>query len=374
MLRDIEAQMYTLKTVWFYVARQFFLWFIVAFFGLLSIVAIIDAVELLSRTSGNSDVGFGTVISMTFLRLPFLSQELAAFSVLFGSIMTFVRLTRSHELVVVRAAGISVWQFLLPALLVAGVIGVTEITLLNPFSSFSLAKYEEMKADKLTGRSSLLALSPGGSLWLRQVDDANNQAVIYADRVDTDILELHQVEITLLNPDNKFIGRIDAETARLEPGAWLLGNAWIAYSGAIPEFLDQHRLPTDLTLDKIHESFASPETISFWDLPKFISTLEATGFSGLAHRLQWHALLAEPFLLLSMVLIAATVSLRFTRQGGVAILVISGIAAGFGLFILTEIIHALGMGATLPIALAAWTPAGVSLMLGVSMLLHLEDG
>ena len=248
------------------------------------------------------------------------------------------------------------------------------MTVLNPISAFALAEYEKLEGEYLTGRSSLLTLSTGGSLWLRQIDDKGDQAVIYAKKVNPTILELTRVEVTLLDAANKFSGRIDAERAVLGSGAWELKNAWFALPNVTPVFHERYDLATDLTLEKIHESFASPETVSFWELPKFIGALEATGFSALGHRLQWNALLAEPFLLLAMVLIAATVSLRFTRHGGIMVLVASGITAGFGVFIFTEIIHALGLGATLPIALAAWTPAGVALMLGVSMLLHLEDG
>ena len=49
---------------------------------------------------------------------------------------------------------------------------------------------------------------------------------------------------------------------------------------------------------------------------------------------------------------------------------ISAIAAGFSVFIFTEIIHALGLGATLPVMLAAWAPAGITLLIGTSLLLH----
>ncbi len=365
--------MLTLRTIWIYVGKQFLLWFIIAFLGLLVLVGFIDAIELLRRAAGR-DVGIGTVFSMSLLRLPFLSQELAAFSVLFGSIMTFIRLTRRHELVIFRSAGISVWQFLMPALFLAGAIGAAKVTIINPISAFTLAMYEEMEGEHLTNNSSLLELSTGGSLWLRQVGQQGEQAVIYASAVNPDRLVLDRVEVTLLSSENKFEGRIDAARARLGNGAWILFDAWLAMANTVPEFHDQYSLPTDLTPEKIQESFASPDTVSFWELSAFISALEATGFSALGHRLQWNALLAEPFLLLAMVLIAATVSLRFTRHGGVMILAGSGIAAGFSVFVFTEIIHALGLGATLPITLAAWTPAGVTLMLGVSMLLHLEDG
>ena len=75
-----------------------------------------------------------------------------------------------------------------------------------------------------------------------------------------------------------------------------------------------------------------------------------------------------------MVLIAATFSLRLTRRGGTVLLGIAGVLTGFLLFVLSNLVQALGLGASLPAALAAWTPAGVSLLLGAAMLLHLEDG
>ena len=81
-----------------------------------------------------------------------------------------------------------------------------------------------------------------------------------------------------------------------------------------------------------------------------------------------------PLLLCAMVLIAATFSLRPTRRGGTAYMVLGGVIAGFLLFFISDIVFALGLSATIPAILAAWTPAGVSSMLGAAMLLHLEDG
>jgi len=44
------------------------------------------------------------------------------------------------------------------------------------------------------------------------------------------------------------------------------------------------------------------------------------------------------------------------------------------LYFLTDVVFALGLSSTIPVALAAWTPFGISTLLGVTLLLHLEDG
>ena len=129
-----------------------------------------------------------------------------------------------------------------------------------------------------------------------------------------------------------------------------------------------------MTINQIQESFAPPETMSFWNLPGFIKTLEAAGFSAIKHRIHWHSILAIPMLLCAMVLIAATFSLRLTRRGGTGLLVVGGLFAGFFLFFMTDVVLALGMSGSIPVILAAWAPAGVFTLLGLAMLLHLEDG
>ena len=90
--------------------------------------------------------------------------------------------------------------------------------------------------------------------------------------------------------------------------------------------------------------------------------------------MHWHGLLALPVLLCAMVLIAATFSLRQTRRGGTVYLVIGGVISGFLLYFMSNVVYALGLSASVPVVLAAWSPAGVSTFLGVSLLLHLEDG
>ena len=357
-----------------YILKQFLLWFAIMFAGILVVIGLIDAVELLRRGSGREDATASIITSMALLRAPFLAQETVPFAVMFAGIFTFLKLTRHHELVVVRAAGVSVWQFLTPAIMASIFIGIFNITVVNPVSAIMLTQFEELEGRYFTGRSSLLAVSSQG-IWLRQVSSEDaGQTVVHASRVQPDSLVLEDVIVFEFDADDKFAGRIDAESAHLADSIWKFSKAWLTRPGRAGSFVETHELATDLTTEKIQESFASPDTVAFWNLPRFIRVLEQTGFSPVAHRLQFHALLAEPLLLAAMVLIAAVFSLRLTRRGGTAILVGAGVLASFLLFLLTNVFQALGLGASVPVVLAAWTPAGVCLMAGLAMLLHLEDG
>ncbi len=354
-----------------YVARQYTTWFLAYFAGLVGIILLVSTVDLLDRLA-TKDASLGIVIRMVILKLPYLSQEVMPFTVLFAGLSCFWKLTRTHELVITRAAGISVWQVLLPVLGVAMLVGILTVSLLNPLASILLGRFEQMEAKYIRNQASTLAVSSTG-VWLRQAD-ATGQSVINARRATPEPLVLHDVIVFQFEDQDRFVGRIDAARAVLEPGRWVLFDAWQTRPGSRAEFAERVEVPSSLTREKILDSFAPPETISFWSLPGFIKVLTKAGFSAVRHKLQFHRLLATPVLLIAMVLLAATFSLRPQRRGRVALVILSGVLAGFLLYFLSNFVFALGLSARIPVVLAAWTPAGVSMMLGVATLLHLEDG
>ena len=76
----------------------------------------------------------------------------------------------------------------------------------------------------------------------------------------------------------------------------------------------------------------------------------------------------------AMVLLAASVSLRLFRFGGVQKMVLSGVAAGFLLYVLSKVTDDLSKAELMyPIA-AAWLPVFVGGLAGFLVLLHQEDG
>ena len=362
------------STLSLYIGRQFALGIAIVFLVFVATIFIFDAVELLRRGSGvNKEFAtVGLMLQMALLRIPFMAQKVLPFAALVGGLWTFTRMTRTHELVVARSAGVSVWQFLVPVLALALILGAFTVTVFNPMAAAMVSRYEQMDAKYLGGKSSLLALSQTG-IWLRQGDN-ETQSVVHARRISQEDVTLHDVIIFTFREDDQFVNRIDAEEAVLSEGTWSLRGAVITGPDQRAVFHDTYQLPTSLTFDQIEDSFAPPETLSFWALPGFIKVLEASGFSAVAHRLHWHSLMAGPLLLCAMVLIAATFSLRFRRRGGVWILVAAAVMTGFMLYFLSDLVLALGLSGNIPVVLAAWTPAGIFALIGIASLFHLEDG
>ena len=358
-------------TLSIYISRQFVIRLGVVF-GLFVVTAFVfDTVELLRRGSGKEAASFTLLIEMAVLRVPFMAQKVLPFAALVGAILCLTRLTRTQELVVARAAGVSVWQFLLPVLAITLVIGAFVVTAFNPFASAMVSRFEQMEARYLQGKSSLLALSDAG-IWLRQSNGVTTD-VVHARRIIRETLTLQDVVIFRFKGDDSFVQRIDASEATLGLDNWELSNGVITGPNLAERFT-RYQVSTELTLEQIENSFAPPETLSFWALPGFIRVLEESGFSAVRHRLYWHATMATPLLLCAMVLVGATFSLRLTRRGGIWLLVLAGVLSGFLLYFLSDLVLALGLSGKIPAWLAAWAPAGIFSLLGVASLFHLEDG
>jgi len=359
-----------------YLARHVLLSFLTALGIIFSVVFILELLNVMKETSSSQSIGFPVIMQLTILKIPATLEQVSHFAVLIGGMISLVKLTKTSELIIARASGVSVWQFLLPGIVSIYLVGVFFTTVFNPISAAMLSRYEQLEARKIKGKTSTLSVSPSG-LWLKQINTENpekSEEIIHALRISQRDMLLYDVIVFMFDANGNFTKRVDAETAKLDGNKWIFKNLLITSPSSSSERMDMAELPTTFSLEQIQGSFASPDTLSFWKLGSFISTLESTGFSAIPHRMHWHWILSRSFMFCGMLLIAAVFSLRLIRGRSMGILVTCGILSGFVIYFLSNVIYALGLSGTLPVFLAAWAPAIITNFIGISALLHFEDG
>lgn len=355
-----------------YLIKNYLVNFLMILLGLLAVIYLFDTVELLRRASNREDVLITTILAMGLFKLPQVGQMIFPFAILFSGMLTFWQLTRRHELVIVRSAGLSVWQFITPILLTVFMIGVLKIALINPLGALMIGKYENLEADHLKNSNSLISLSDQG-LWLRQKND-EGMAILHAENIKMPDWELRDVLVFFFDNENSFLRRIDAKTSTLDTGVWTFNETVINALNELPEKSDFVTLATDLTIGELESSFAAPETVSVWKMPNYIKILEETGFNAISLKIYFQQLLSQPLLFMAMILLAASVSLRPPRLRGTATLIMSGVIIGFVVFFASSFLQALGSSQQIPVIAAAWFPAIITFVLGISALMALEDG
>lgn len=355
-----------------YLAVQFIAAVAAALALILILVFIFDILAMSQRFGPKEGVTFATILSMSALRMPNLIEDTIPIATLFGATWCFSALSRSSELIVARAAGISAWQFLAPALALGFIGGIVLITAYDPLAAAMIEREEGLESKYLHSKTSLLDISSTG-LWLRQVDQGE-PAIINAQKVSDHGTHLEDVVIYMTTTQDRFVGIVTAKLATLEPGRWLLEGGVIRRVGAENQPVPIAEFGTELTRSQIQDSFASPQTMSFWQLPRFIKLAEQAGFSAIRHRLHYYSMLATPLLLCAMVLLAAVFALRVQRGRGLGFLAVGAVLTGFTLYTATSFSNALAIGGVVPVTLAAWAPAATATLLGVAFILHFEDG
>lgn len=359
------------RTLSRYFGLRFFGAVVAIFLGLLFLVAMVDFIEMMRRTSDMKDVSAVLVAKISLYRVPYLTERVLPFTVMTAAMFCYLSLSRRLELVVARSAGVSAWQFVRPAVVIALLIGTATTTLYNPLSASLREQSARLEAELFRKTRSLHDV--GSGFWVRQRSD-EGQAVINAKSSSQQGIQLAGVTVFRFDDSDRFRQRIEAKSALLHDGYWRLEGARLYSVEGPPTDHETYDLRTNLTLTQVRESFATPDTVPFWQLLAYIRLAENAGLAAAGYRVQYYQLLAQPFYLAAMVILAASVSLRSFRFGGVQRMVLGGVLVGFLLYVLSKVIGDLSKAGLLSPVVAAGLPPLAGGLTGLMMLLHQEDG
>ena len=183
------------------------------------LLVLVDYIEMVRKTSGLASASAITVAETSLFRVPQLLEKMMPFCILIGAMTCYLALSRRLELVVARAAGVSAWQFIAPALASAIVLGILATAAYNPMSANLRELSKRMEAE-------LFGSAPGGGIqdasgfWINQVN-SDGQSIINAARSEQQGVRLTGLTVFRFDTDLQFKERIEAREATLEDGRWL---------------------------------------------------------------------------------------------------------------------------------------------------------
>lgn len=365
------------KTMGVYLAAHFLRTTLGIFLLFLFLIIAVDFIEFSRRASSVEDVLVGEISQVVFFRAPSIAENILPFTVMFGASITLIVLNRRLELVVARASGVSVWQFLLPVGLAAVLVGLFSSFVYNPLAI-------QGKIHSSAVESQIFARGKSGSdwgargFWLR-VNQTEGEAVIRAQIAQDAGARLTQVIIYRFDLRGNMAERIDAATASFVESD-SLGNHYVltdltsTLPGSESVKKDKAILPVSISKSELQANQTTADSISIWSLSEHARRVEQAGKNTLSFATRFQELLAVPLLFVAMVLLASTVSLRFARFGVNAKAILTGVLVGFVLYVITKLLVTFGSNGLVPPFMAAWSSAIVASLLCITVLLHQEDG
>ena len=359
-----------------YVTRQVLANFFMVFFAIVGIIMMFDMVESLRKISGRDDVTLWFAVQLAVTRISRNIEVVVPFVVMVAAMITFWKLSKNNEFVIIRTAGVSIFGFLKPLTIAVFLLGIANITILNPISS-KLFEWHEILDYRFDTRNPNAMLFSSKGLWIREAVQDDKILLIQAKTLrqeDDDVVWMRDVSITELNQNSQIQKSYVAYFATLDGNIFHLKDVKVLIGGKPVEEMSDYAYETTIDIQRIRENFIEPEAISFWQLPDTIHFYEKAGFSARQHWMRFLNLLATPFLLVGMLMLAAVFMLQNTLRGSAVMWrVVISIATGFSFYFLSHVVFAFGLNGYIPIWLAAFAPTIIILLVSSSLLVHTDE-
>ena len=307
------------------------------------------------------NAGVADMVSYYVYKTPLIIFQSMPIAVLIAIVFAFGSLVRYNELTAMKANGISIYQAIWPALLVS--LGLSVATF---FFNEHIVPYTNKQLDYVY-RVRIKKEKPRGIFQENNIWYRGRRNIFY--NFGTFVSENTLSGVVIYKLDDRFspVYRIDAKAMTWKGGHWVLTDSTLRKFGAggLTGMLTQPEMLLPDSKEK-PDDFAKlaplPETMSYRELKKYISSLEKKGYNAQRYKVDLHAKIAFPFVSLIMALMGIPFSLRLNRSGGWAIGFGMSIILGFVCWVMLAMGLAMGHGGVLPPVVAAW---GANILFGV---------
>ena len=203
-----------------YLSKQIIFNFIAVVLMVLGVVLLFEVVELLRKASSRDDVTFWFIMEMALTKMPRTLDMVFPFVMMIAAMVTFWRVSKTNEFVIIRAAGVSIWGFLTPVLFAVFLLGAVNVTLINPIAAKMYEIYETLDYRFDTRNPNAVLFSDKG-LWTREAVSEDVFQVMQAKSAmqeGKNSLFLRDVSIIEMNRRSQPQRRIEAFAATLSDG------------------------------------------------------------------------------------------------------------------------------------------------------------
>ncbi len=335
-----------------YVAKQYLKLVMLAFVGLLGIFYIATFLEISDRLF-RGDTTLETVLEYFWYATPQFVYYVLPISALVATLVTVGMLTKTSELTVMKACGISLYRICLPLFLFA---------LLWSGTLFGMS--ESFLADANRRATELSRVIRGGSpqyvdiLQRRWLMDEDGTIYHYGHFAPNEVTLHGLTAYRFAEDDWRLAERVFAGVAVYEDG-WQGRDVWVREFGA-------DRSPgTFETSAQLQLPIASPESfaterpdaerMNYQQLDRYVEELSASGVDVVPLRVELQRKLSFPFVTLILTLIAVPFAVTTGQHGALSGVGI-GIVLALSYWVVVSIFAAIGSAGILAPVLAAWAP------------------
>ncbi len=331
-----------LSTINKYLYKNYFLGFIIILFIFSILVFTGDLIENF-RKSETKDVPLEIIFQLSLFNYPSLIYETIPIIIFFSCIFSTVRLIKTSEYTVLKSSGLTNISLLISPAVLFLIISILFVLAINPLIALFHSKYDELNYEYIERTDRFASISKNG-IWLKQENiEKNVSSILNSKNIQKEGEILNNFMILEYNQKGSFLGRLNGKKAQLKDGYWILYDVTEYPRFSDSKFYNELKYITTIKYKDISNSLISPENISIYQLNDFIALIEKLGYSAIDHKLEYYNLILLPFLILSLVFLANTLTLQLNHNDKIFNLMIISICIIFIYYFLSNLFNALSM-------------------------------
>jgi lipopolysaccharide export system permease protein len=309
---------------------------------------------------GRQDYTIWQAALFVLLHIPQRIYEIFPMAALLGTMLGLGALSKSSELVIIRASGISRMRISL-AVIKSALLLIVLVVIVGEMIAPPAIQYANQKRFKAL--ASQLNLNTDYGLWAK-----DGKTFIHVRNVMHDG-RLLDVNLYTLSDTGSLSKQLHANIADYNGEVWILHNVTesvIDHTGIKQTEIPQLEWQTLLDPELVGIVSLEPTDLAVWKLLDYIRYLRSNGLESKQHELaMWNKLIA-PFTILAMVLLAVPFVFGSQRHISIGLQVVLGFLVGVVFYIASRLAGQIGLvydllpaiSASLPtvlvFALAAW--------------------
>ena len=357
------------KTLSVYLFRLYLGYFVVFTLILVGILAVSNVFDLLQKFKTFNIPGH-LFWKLVIYKLPYLLNELSPIISLVAMLFFLKRLTKYNELVIILCSGTHIWRVITIPIFITIIIGIIFLTILNSLSTFGLQKYESIVTKITANQPNNLIISKSVIIFYENYN--GNKRIMQAGSVDVANSMLNNITILFINDNNNLLERIDAKQGILVDNNLLLTSVIINDNNQSKKY-ENFVINTNLSISKLLNNYTNPEMISIWNLPELIQQLSESGLPVINYQIYYYKQLFKPIIMSTSVVLAACFFSLKQRDNSQARILIMGLATGFILYSMTEVVLKVLSYNAIPAYLAVLLPNICILFFSNFVIMHSED-
>lgn len=358
------------RTLSRYLARAYFLRFLILFFGISIVLQLLDVLTASEDILAAQGADFGSIVRYMELRFPQLLSEFAPFTALLAALLTYATLNQHSEVVVMKAAALSPFRIIAPLMAVSCVIALVHFIFNESVVVRSTAELKHWQDLDYAVNAPPRPLSSTRT-W---VIDGQNLVEVKSVARNGRILVVDDVTQYERNADARLTGILKADFAVFRDEEWtLFDGRRFDLNGQAVETLAKARWKTGIPPERFLALAVTPDNVSFGELFSAMVRLEDEGYPVRALAASLHHKIASPLATVIMPLLAAFAAFGVVRGGKLFFRAAAAMGLGFAFFVVDNLMLAMGQFGRVPPSIAAWSPLVLFLVLGLLVVVFTEE-